>query len=56
MKFEDAWRVLQSQKPKLKTDKAFKITPENFRKALKWAYDRGAEEESSKQLFNRFFN
>jgi len=56
MRFEDAWRVLQSQKPKLKTDKAFEITPENFRKALKWAYDRGHEEGVSEKLFNRMFN
>jgi len=54
MKFEDAWRIVKKQNPKLEKGKAIMST-ENFRKALEWAYDRGAEEESSRQLFNGLF-
>ena len=55
MKFNDVWRVVERQNPKLAKGRAVTMSTENFRKALQYAYDRGAEEKGSVNLFEGLF-
>ena len=54
MKFDEVWKIAQNQNPKMAKGRAIMST-DNFRKAMKWAYNRGHEEGVSKKLFDGFF-
>ena len=55
MTFEALYLIIIEQNPNLQ-NKTVTITPENFKKALRTAYDNGFKEgENSKSLFENMF-
>jgi hypothetical protein len=54
MKFKEVYRIVEGRNPMLKTGQVT-MSSENFEKAMKWAYDRGQEDQGSANLFGSLF-
>lgn len=57
MNFEKLYDIIEDKNPSLKTDSVVKhLTPNNFKKALKLAYDQGYKEgKDSTPVFENLF-
>lgn len=60
MTFDELWRIVCERNPQLAKGDTLHMTPNGFCKAMKLAYDKGAEHERGKtdpgaDLFNGLF-